>query len=184
MAHHAPSFNSAQAADLFPQLVNLAQLSSLHDPTAEDPEARTAKLEVGKQVRSRATLRIIVVVHLELITARRVCCPSLCSSQASHLRSTLATLKAEAQTLPAGNMSLDDQAWLITRLEEQLEGKKCVLRLVVSTRVEELIRARVTLQEGTESAGGTDTGGTEAASDERDVGDGDGLSWRVAALAP
>ncbi|ORY90886.1 hypothetical protein BCR35DRAFT_299503 [Leucosporidium creatinivorum] len=90
-----PTFDTTLASHLFPQLVQLIQAASLQKPTAEDPEARVAKVEVGKQ--------------------------------ASHLRSALAALRTQAAALPAGEMSLDDQAWLIEQLEERLETKKTEL---------------------------------------------------------
>ncbi|KAL8280411.1 hypothetical protein RQP46_007059 [Phenoliferia psychrophenolica] len=44
--------------------------------------------------------------------------------QATQLRTALAALRVQAQTLPAGNLSLDDQAYLIERLEEEDEKKR------------------------------------------------------------
>ncbi|KAI5479015.1 hypothetical protein MNV49_004419 [Pseudohyphozyma bogoriensis] len=42
---------------------------------------------------------------------------------ATKLRTTLATLKAQVGHLPSGNLSLEDQEWLIEKLEKELEGR-------------------------------------------------------------
>lgn len=51
MDQQPASFDTTLASNLFPQLVQLIQAASLQKPTAEDPEARAAKVEVGKQVK-------------------------------------------------------------------------------------------------------------------------------------
>lgn len=52
MTHpNSPAFDAALASSLFPSLVQLAQRTTLQ-AAAEDPDARLAKVEVGKQVRS------------------------------------------------------------------------------------------------------------------------------------
>ncbi|BGP22313.1 vegetative cell wall protein gp1 [Rhodotorula toruloides] len=46
------------------------------------------------------------------------------SKQAATLRTKLATLSAQAAALPAGDLSLDDQAWLIGELEKEVERRR------------------------------------------------------------
>lgn len=51
MDQQPPSFDTNAAANLFPQLVQLIQAAALQQKsTPEDPDARVAKVEVGKQV--------------------------------------------------------------------------------------------------------------------------------------
>ncbi|KAM0749734.1 hypothetical protein T439DRAFT_290106 [Meredithblackwellia eburnea MCA 4105] len=86
-------FNGSLAASLLPSLVQLANHSALASHANEnDPDARTGKLEVGKQ--------------------------------ATQLRTALASLKAQAQAIPAGHLGLDDQEFLIEKLEQELENKR------------------------------------------------------------
>ncbi|GAA6056185.1 hypothetical protein JCM3770_004252 [Rhodotorula araucariae] len=49
------------------------------------------------------------------------------SKQAAQLHTTLATLSAQAAALPAGNLSIEDQAWLITQLEAEVARKRAEL---------------------------------------------------------
>ncbi|GAA5891437.1 hypothetical protein JCM5296_006532 [Sporobolomyces johnsonii] len=98
------SFDGALAATLFPRLVQLANLSSLEFPSSAPPPADDSQARPAK---------------LEV------------NKQASQLRTSLATLQAQAQNLPAGNMSLDDQTWLIEQLEKELERKRSELAQMV-----------------------------------------------------
>ncbi|GAA5860636.1 hypothetical protein JCM1840_000325 [Sporobolomyces johnsonii] len=98
------SFDGALAATLFPRLVQLANLSSLESPSSAQPPADDPQARAAK---------------LEV------------NKQASQLRTSLATLQAQAQNLPAGNMSLDDQTWLIEQLEKELERKRSELAQMV-----------------------------------------------------
>ena len=43
-------FNSNLAASLFPSIVQLTDAVALPNPANEDPDGRTGKLEVGRQV--------------------------------------------------------------------------------------------------------------------------------------
>ncbi len=45
-------------------------------------------------------------------------------SQAAQFKHSLATLRSQAETISAGELSLDDQDWLIEQLESQLEGRR------------------------------------------------------------
>ncbi|KAK4698074.1 hypothetical protein P7C70_g8114, partial [Phenoliferia sp. Uapishka_3] len=92
---HEP-FDAALAASLLPQLIALAEQSQLANaPTESDADARAAKLQVGKQL-----------------------------FEATQLRTSLAALRVQAQNLPAGDLSLDDQEYLIAKLEEEVERKR------------------------------------------------------------
>ncbi|GAA5862489.1 hypothetical protein JCM8547_002081 [Rhodosporidiobolus lusitaniae] len=90
-------FNSASAGQIFPAVVRLAQLaSSSSSPSASDGATTT---DAGQS-------------KLEL------------SKQAAQLRSSLATLQTQANLLPAGELSLKDQDWLIEQLEAELTKKR------------------------------------------------------------
>lgn len=109
----AEGFDAALVASLLPALVALADHSALLTATTEgDPDARAGKLEVGRQVSLT-----------ESVPGER---RSSARGQASLLRSTLAALRAQAHALPAGELSLDDQAYLIQRLEQEVEKKRSV----------------------------------------------------------
>ncbi|GAA5973672.1 hypothetical protein JCM11641_005074 [Rhodosporidiobolus odoratus] len=90
-------FDPSLTSTLFPSLVNLATLAATSTPTAD-----TANGVTGGDAQSK----------LEL------------NKQAAQLRNTLTTLQQQATTIPAGNLSLEDQDWLIERLESEVQRKK------------------------------------------------------------
>jgi hypothetical protein len=44
--------------------------------------------------------------------------------QAAQFKQSLAALRGQAEAIPAGELSLDDQDWLIEQLEAQLESRR------------------------------------------------------------
>ncbi|CEQ39100.1 SPOSA6832_00621 [Sporobolomyces salmonicolor] len=99
------TLDGALAATLFPRLVQLAKLSSLESPSSSAAGA------IDDAEARAAKLEV--------------------NKQASQLRTSLATLQAQAQNLSAGNMSLDDQTWLIEQLEKEVERKRSELAEMV-----------------------------------------------------
>ncbi|GAA5830962.1 hypothetical protein JCM11251_005093 [Rhodosporidiobolus azoricus] len=101
MTSTTTAFDSALASILFPSLVNLAHLA--HSSSSSSPSTDSA---------TTAGAADAAASKLEL------------SKQAAHLRSTLSTLKTQAAHTPAGNLSLEDQDWLIGQLEQELTRKR------------------------------------------------------------
>ncbi|GAA5924862.1 uncharacterized protein JCM15063_005752 [Sporobolomyces koalae] len=111
MTTPAGQFDAALAGTLFPRVIRLAQLSTAaaQPPSSSvssatpgsNPSGPSAPVAGATDVEQRA-------LKLEL------------NKQASQLRVTLETLKQQADSLDAGNLSLDDQQWLIDQLERQL----------------------------------------------------------------
>ncbi|GAA5884829.1 hypothetical protein JCM6882_007112 [Rhodosporidiobolus microsporus] len=93
------TFDSSLAATLFPNLVNLASLASSSSSSSADSSSTTGAVNAATS-------------KLEL------------SKQAAQLRTTLAALKDQAAAVPAGNLSLEDQDWLIERLEGEVQRKR------------------------------------------------------------
>ncbi|GAA5870996.1 hypothetical protein JCM16303_001655 [Sporobolomyces ruberrimus] len=99
------AFDSALAGTLFPRLINLSNLST----TAS---AQSSQVTGASDVEARAA-------KLEL------------NKQASQLRTSLTTLQQQANELEAGEMSLEDQDWLIEELEKELVKKREELKKMV-----------------------------------------------------
>lgn len=117
-------FDAPLASTLLPPLVKLSQLAAdassvgasngeAGDAADETDGARSAKVEISKQVR------------LHRFQPSGTSCSAARFGQAASLRTKLATLSAQAAALPAGDLSLDDQAWLIGELEKEVERKRC-----------------------------------------------------------
>ncbi|BGP13334.1 hypothetical protein JCM10213_001479 [Rhodosporidiobolus nylandii] len=87
-------FDGALASTLFPSFVHLNHLATSAEGGPAAGEAGSAQEK------------------LEL------------SKQAAQLRTALATLQAQAANLPAGNLSLEDQDWLIEKLEGEVARKR------------------------------------------------------------
>ncbi|BGP67821.1 hypothetical protein NBRC10513v2_001142 [Rhodotorula toruloides] len=102
MAENKP-FDVPLASTLLPSLVKLAQLA------ADASSVGTSNGEAGDAAG-------------ETDGARNA--KGEMSKQAASLRTKLATLSAQAAALPAGDLSLDDQAWLIGELEKEVERKR------------------------------------------------------------
>ncbi|GJN87942.1 hypothetical protein Rhopal_000897-T1 [Rhodotorula paludigena] len=92
-----PSFDAPLASTLFPDIVRLTA-SAAAPPAAAD--SGTAQNDVSRTIK------------LDL------------SKQAAQLHSNLAALSTQAAALPAGNLSLEDQDWLIAQLEKEVERKR------------------------------------------------------------
>ncbi|GAA5955513.1 hypothetical protein JCM3765_006800 [Sporobolomyces pararoseus] len=101
-------FDSALAGTLYPRLINLSKLSTAVSTTS----AQQSQSNGASDVEARAA-------KLEL------------NKQASQLRTSLATLQAQANNLEAGDMSLEDQDWLIQELEKELVKKREELKKMV-----------------------------------------------------
>ncbi|BGP37289.1 hypothetical protein JCM10450v2_001200 [Rhodotorula kratochvilovae] len=95
MTASQPALDAALASTLFPSVLRIAHLAAA--PADAAPADPTDAASDPK---------------LEL------------SKQAASLHSTLATLSAQAAALPAGNLSLEDQAWLIGQLEAEVARKR------------------------------------------------------------
>ncbi|GAA6000651.1 hypothetical protein JCM10207_004594 [Rhodosporidiobolus poonsookiae] len=91
---HEIALDTALASTLFPAALRLAHLSSSSNPTSDD--------SFPTQPHHK----------LEL------------SKQAAQLRTSLATLQQQATQLPAGNLSLEDQDWMVEQLEAELARKR------------------------------------------------------------
>ncbi|GAA5827724.1 hypothetical protein JCM5353_002279 [Sporobolomyces roseus] len=100
------TFDSALAGTLFPRLLNLATLSTTSSSSSSTSSTGASDIE------ARAA-------KLEL------------NKQASQLRTNLATLQMQAKGLEAGDMSLEDQEWLIQELEKELGKKRQELEKMV-----------------------------------------------------
>ncbi|BGO89024.1 hypothetical protein NBRC10512_008215 [Rhodotorula toruloides] len=96
-------FDAPLASTLLPSLVKLSQLAAdASSVGASNGEAGDAAGETDGARSAKVEI----------------------SKQAASLRTKLATLSAQAAALPAGDLSLDDQAWLIGELEREVERKR------------------------------------------------------------
>ncbi|GAA5984334.1 hypothetical protein JCM5350_001019 [Sporobolomyces pararoseus] len=101
-------FDSALAGTLYPRLINLSKLST----AVSSISTQQSQSNGASDVEARAA-------KLEL------------NKQASQLRTSLATLQAQANNLEAGDLSLEDQDWLIKELEKELVKKREELKKMV-----------------------------------------------------
>ncbi|GAA6026272.1 hypothetical protein JCM11491_001137 [Sporobolomyces phaffii] len=108
-----PAFDGALAGTLLPRLHHLAHLATTAAASAVDPASATTTSAGLSDVEARAA-------KLEL------------NKQASEVRASLARLDLEANHLEAGELSLDDQDWLIDHLERELESKREELAKLVN----------------------------------------------------
>ncbi|KAM0792837.1 hypothetical protein ACM66B_002603 [Microbotryomycetes sp. NB124-2] len=108
---HATASSTAEMAmmcsTLMPQLVKLVTASALA-PSADSQTSATNQSSAGQAV-DDADARQSKIELARLAT---------------QLRSNLAMLKTQAQQIPAGHLSLQDQAWLVEQLEATLHDKK------------------------------------------------------------
>ncbi|BGP29517.1 hypothetical protein JCM10296v2_001256 [Rhodotorula toruloides] len=96
-------FDAPLASTLLPSLVKLAQLA------ADASSVGTSHGEAGDAAGETDGARNAKVEISKL---------------AASLRTKLATLSDQAATLPAGDLSLDDQAWLLGELEKEVARKR------------------------------------------------------------
>ncbi|GAA5979484.1 hypothetical protein JCM10908_002941 [Rhodotorula pacifica] len=103
------SFDSVLASTLFPSAVRLAQLAvQTHHSSSNTGDAGTAG-----------------ATQEEL------------SAKAASLRSNLAVLADQASNLPAGQLSLEDQDWLIEQLESRVhESRQALVKMAELTKLE------------------------------------------------
>lgn len=113
------AFDSATASTLFPSLVNLAKLASAPPPplpaSTTDSDTRTAaqiRVDLAKQVRNPPPLPPPNLAHP--------------LPQAAQIRNSLVSLQSQADVLPAADMSIEDQDWLIQQLEAELSKRRFV----------------------------------------------------------
>ncbi|GAA6000621.1 hypothetical protein JCM10207_004580 [Rhodosporidiobolus poonsookiae] len=88
------TLDTALASTLLPAALRLAHLFSSSNPTSDDSSPTQPHHK------------------LEL------------SKQAAQLRTSLSTLQQQATRLPAGNLSLEDQDWMVEQLEAELARKR------------------------------------------------------------
>ncbi|GAA6038531.1 hypothetical protein JCM8097_004616 [Rhodosporidiobolus ruineniae] len=98
------TFDPSTASTLFPSVVRLANVAALASGTASSTDAASSTTQPDSQAHAQSKLEL--------------------SKQAAQLRSTLQLLHAQASALPAGNLSLEDQDWLIAELEKELDRKR------------------------------------------------------------
>ncbi|GAA5902049.1 uncharacterized protein JCM6883_000475 [Sporobolomyces salmoneus] len=102
-------FDRALAGTLLPRLINLSQLAT----SASTSNSSFSSQSTGaNEVEARAS-------KLEL------------NKQAASLRTSLNLLQHQANNLEAGDLSLEDQDWLIEELEKELVKKREELKKMV-----------------------------------------------------
>ncbi|BGP53413.1 hypothetical protein JCM8202_000269 [Rhodotorula sphaerocarpa] len=105
----SPAFDGALASTLFPAAVRLADLATHSTPAQAPGGTGAAQNEVeGTGKRPTATQEQL-------------------SAQAAALKRNLATLSAQAESLLAGQLGLEDQDWLIGQLEARVEQTRQAL---------------------------------------------------------
>lgn len=162
-----PAFDGALASTLFPAAVRLADLAT-HSTPAQAPGGTGAAQNEAEGTGKRPT-----ATQEQLSAQVSPCLPPLLGhsppapssahpvppTQAAALKRNLATLSAQAESLPAGQLGLEDQDWLIGQLEARVEQTRCVLaRVPCSGRVR--TDSGLTLGSFGQASAGSD-GGTE-----------------------
>lgn len=108
--------DSELLASLFPRVVELTDLAITNSTSALESEQKQAKL--AQKVRFLPPSLVQLLIPL---------------AQSLQLRTAFESLTAQAIALPAGDLTLDDQSWLIDQLAQELAKRRSVPIVVPHT---------------------------------------------------